>query len=162
MAFVTSIWEISLPTPIDALTAWLSSIRARWPHAVMTTHGSFGEAWRKAHPSNDWKYEFVEMGSGIGGSDADKETHWYVTPEFRLVFLRNISDTSLGQVIDFTRYDLPAAEPTKPSRSWNLMNVLNMKQTRAQDTPRPLQTLDPTDQALIKAWYPALFPVTAP
>jgi hypothetical protein len=160
-AYVTSIWEICLVDqgpPMDLLASWLNDTHARWPSAQMLTHGEFGELWRASHASNDdWNLQFVELGSGIGGSDADKETHWFVNREFRLVFLRSLTDTSLGNVIDFTRYDLPATEPTTLTRSWNLMNVLNMKGSRPQDTPRPLQQLAQADQDLIKQWYPQLF-----
>ena len=41
---------------------------------------------------------------GSGGSDADKEAHWYVSREFRLVLLRNLTQAAPGAVIDFTRY----------------------------------------------------------
>jgi len=59
-------------------------------------------------------------------------------------------------VIDFTRYDLPAHEPTTSQREWSLMNVLNQKGTRPEDKPiRPGQ-LHPDDQQRIFARYPEL------
>jgi len=123
------------------------------------THGKFGEEWRAANPSgNTYDLQFVNQGSGIGGSDINKEIHWFVNPQFRLVTLRNLTDVSLGEVIDFTRYDLPAQEPTgKFTRSWNLMNVLNMKQSRAQDRPKKLNELSAENQQMIKTRYPQLF-----
>ncbi len=198
MAFVTSIWELCLwPVANNSdLTLWLATTRARWPDAQLLTAGSFGQAWRAAHPKgNDWELRFVQVGSGIGGSDADKQLEWYFNPTFRLALLRNLSTTSYSSyltsgsayastvaaskfgdrdvddddahdsagstsalVIDLTRYDLPAAEPACCVRDWNLMNVINMKQTRGvQDTPRLLSQLSPDDQQLIRSVYPNLF-----
>ena len=89
---------------------------------------------------NAYNYSLVTLGSGIGGSDADKELTLFANRAFRLALLRNLTDEGLGLVIDFTRYDLPAAEPPAPTRAWNLMQELNWKQTRgALDAPRPRQ-----------------------
>ena len=156
-AFVSSIWEISLPINVSYLTEWLAAVRGEWPDAQMLTHGEFGERWRDLHASNDANYSFVEIGSGIAGSDADKELALYVNRAFRLVLLRNLTDPGIGAVIDFTRYDLPAAEPTTFTRSWNLMNEVNWKQSRgAVDAPRPLGALSDEDRAIIRAWLPNL------
>lgn len=74
--------------------------------------------------------------------------------------LRNLTDAGQGLVIDFTRYDLPAKEPTDvPDRSWNLMTSEgpNMKQSRgAVDDPLPLQALSDADRAIIHEWLPGL------
>jgi hypothetical protein len=59
-------------------------------------------------------------------------------------------------VLDFTRYDLKAAEPQGLQREWSLMNVLNQKGTRPQDKPVPLQRLSPEDQQRIYRRYPEL------
>ena len=51
------------------------------------------------------------------------------------------------------------SEPTDvPDRSWNLMNVLNMKQSRSGgvDAPRRLGELSADDRAIISAWLPGL------
>ena len=142
------------------LTAWLAAVHAQWPAARMLTHGEFGLAWRAAHASNDYNYSFVEIGSGVAGSDVDKEISFFANRAFRLVLLRNLTDVGgVGQAIDFTRYDLPASEPTDvPDRSWNLMNVLNWKQSRAGgvDAPRTLAELGAEDRAIIAAWLPGL------
>jgi hypothetical protein len=58
--------------------------------------------------------------------------------------------------IDFTRYDLPTAEPPQPQREWSLMNVLNQKGTRPQDKPTPLRQFSHDDQQRILARYPEL------
>ena len=159
-AFVTSIWEISLAAAINVtyLTNWLAAVHAQWPSAQMLTHGEFGLRWRATYAANTYNYSFVEIGSGIAGSDADKELTFFANKAFRLVLLRNLTDVGAGQVIDFTRYDLPAAEPSDvPDRSWNLMNELNMKQSRgAIDAPRPLANLSDADKGIIRAVLPGL------
>jgi hypothetical protein len=128
----------------------------------MLTHGEVGEWWRAAHPDgNTDTLRFVTLGSGIDGSDADKEAHWFLAREFRLLLLRNTTDASLGEVVDFTRYDMPTSEPAAPSRSWNLMNVLNMKGSRPQDVPTLLVGLGPEDLALIGKHFPELVPTRA-
>ena len=63
----------------------------------------------------------------------------------------------LDVVVDFTRYDLPAVEPAGSlTRSWNLMNVLNMKGSRPQDTPTRLQDMGSDERALIGKYFPEL------
>jgi hypothetical protein len=155
-AFVTSIWEVSLPINVSYLTQWLTAVRSQWPAARLMTHGAYGLAWRAAHPRNDYNYTWVELGSGLGGSDADKELTMHATAAFRLVLLRNLTSAGQGQVIDFTRYDLqPAPEPVGNTRSWNLFNELNWKGSRgAADAPRALQALSAVDQAIIRQWLP--------
>ena len=161
-AFVTTIWEISLPINVSYLTSWLVTVQGMWPDATMLTHGAYGLRWRAAHAQNDYNYSWVEVGSGIGGSDADKEITVYANRAFRLALLRNLTDPGVGMAIDFTRYDLPASEPTGLTRSWNLMNELNWKGTRgAVDAPRPLSALKTQDQDIIRAWLPGLLPPPA-
>jgi hypothetical protein len=156
-AFVSSIWEISLPINVSYLTSWLAAVRGQWPAARMLTHGDLGLQWRAQHAANDFNYSFVEIGSGIGGSDADKELSLFVNRAFRLVLLRNLTDAGVGVAIDFTRYDLPATEPASLTRSWNLMNELNWKGSRgAADAPRPLAALCEEDRAIIRTWLPGL------
>lgn len=161
-AFVTSIWEISLSSAINVsyLTQWLAAVKAEWPDTVAITHGEYGLRWRAQHPANDFNYTFVELGSGIGGSDADKEIAFFANKAFRLVLLRNISNPNVGSVIDFTRYqDVTYAEPNEITRSWNLFyeDGPNMKQSRgAVDAPRALGALAPADQLLVKQWLPGL------
>jgi hypothetical protein len=64
-------------------------------------------------------------------------------------------------VIDFTRYDLPAKEPSdpingQPIRNWSLMNRLNQKGTRPQDKPIELSQLSSAELAMMKKRYPEL------
>jgi len=82
---------------------------------------------------------------------------------FRLALLRDWhKESSPAYVIDFTRYDLTAREPKdpspgKPSKDWSLMNVINQKGLRPQDTPKLLKELKAEDQQLIKKYYPEIF-----
>ena len=83
--------------------------------------------------------------------------------EFRLAILRDWHKRrSPAHVIDFTRYDIKATEPAdpspeKPSKDWSLINVMNQKGLRPQDTPKELKELSENDQQLIKKYYPELF-----
>ena len=158
-AWVTNCWELSLIDPIghlETLTAWLKEIRKRWPDTRFLTLGEFGLRWRNAYPDNDsLNYWFVQQGSGIGGSDADKEITWHMNKQFRLALLKDLDDGNT-QVIDYTRYDIPAAEPRELTRNWSLMGYINQKQTRPQDQPIPFGQLPPSEQNLILSRYPHL------
>jgi len=81
--------------------------------------------------------------------------------DFRLATLRNWKDNTPEKVIDFTRYDLEAREPADPepgqhSRNWSLMNRLNQKGTRPQDTPINNSELNAEERAIITGKYPEL------
>ena len=132
-------------------------MRRRWPGAQCTTHGEFGLIWRRHYKDNlRLNYRFVERGSGIGGSDADKEIRWFMNCRFRLALLRELSRQLPAEVIDYTRYDLPVREPRDMTRRWSLLGEINQKQTRPQDKPRPLAELQPEDQKRIETMYPEL------
>jgi hypothetical protein len=163
-AWVTNCWEVSLlPRAIDSLTQWLQEIRRRWPATLCITQGELGLAWRRQFRSNDKvDYRFSERGSGIGGSDADREIRWFMNRDFRLALLRDWKIDGPEHVIDFTRYDLPAheppdASPDKPARNWSLMNRINQKGTRPQDNPVVLAQLPAEDRDFIRRRYPELF-----
>lgn len=167
--WVCCIWETQMyyefgpEVLLGALRKWVSSTRERWPDVRFVTFGEFGEMWRAAHKSNDFDYRFFERGSGIADSYNNLELRWFMNKEFRLALLRDWQDEdSVAQVIDFTRYDLPAREPEDafpdhPRKDWSLMNVKNQKQTRPQDKPCPLSELSGEDLALIRKHYPELF-----
>ena len=81
--------------------------------------------------------------------------------DFRLALLRDWKNNGPETVIDFTRYDLPAAEPPDPepgahSRNWSLINRINQKGLRPQDKPVPLSALRAEEKALIQRHYPEL------
>lgn len=158
-AWVTNCWEQCLVTQIghlEVLTAWLKEIHRQWPDAKFITQGEFGLLWRKEFTNNDKiNYRFVEKGTGIGGSDKDKEIRWYMNKNFRLALLKNLNDNS-EKVIDFTRYDKPAIEPLDMTRRWSLMGLINQKQTRPQDKPVVLKDLSDEDRHFIFKSYPDL------
>ena len=166
--WVTNCWEISLvknlkPEVLPCLTQWLQNIRQRWPDAKVVTQGEFGEAWRRENPDNkNLNYQFVQRGTGIGGSEPNLEIRWFNSPDFRLAILRDWQKDEPAKLIDFTRYDLPAREPAdptadKPSRNWSLINRINQKHRRPEDAPVPLKNLTQEEQALIRKHYPDLF-----
>jgi len=78
------------------------------------------------------------------------------TPDEALALLRDLPGPAPEQVIDFTRYDLPAHEAQEITRKWSLMGEINQKQTRPQDKPRPLKELSAADQKRIMKICPEL------
>ena len=165
-AWVTNIWEICLLeefrrkrgwTGLESLTAWLGETRKRWPRAHCLTHGEFGTLWRREFRDNRrLDYRFVARGTGIGGSDADKQIRWFMNRDFRLALMRQLAVGASEQVIDFTRYDLPAVEPRDMTRRWSLLGRINQKNVRPQDAPVPLRSLPAGDRAVIRRHYPEL------
>ena len=106
----------------------------------LITQGEFGEAWRRHYHDNSFDYRFEERGSGIGGSDANLEIRWFMNRDFRLACC-GIGRPGSGGRDRLQRYDITAKEPLDPTpghnaRNWSLINRLNMKRTRPQDTPR--------------------------
>jgi hypothetical protein len=136
----------------EALERWLAETKKRWKDTVMITQGEFGELWRKHYKDNSFDYRFVERGSGIGGSDKDKEIRWYMNKDFRMATLKKIDDDSEPLVIDFTNYTKPAKEPQKLTRKWSLLGDINQKGTRPQDKPIPLDKLTEEQRRLLKKW----------
>lgn len=177
-AWVTCTWELCLVegrkiygyngrNGLDGLVIWLSEMRRRWPEAKCVTHGEFGMLWRKHFKNNDnIDYRFVQRGSGICGSEPELEIRWFMNKDFRLALLRDWQANTAEHAIDFTRYDLEAHEPADPkpgqhARNWSLMNRLNQKGVRPQDTPLPIGQLNADELALIKRWYPQLIQGTS-
>jgi len=148
-AWVTNCWELSLDIDTKGLTKWLQEIRNRWPEVKFITQGEFGLLWRSEYKENNFDYRFYEKGSGIGGSDADKEIYWYMNKSFRLAILKDLN-TQKEQIIDFTRYDVKAQEPKSGStRNWTLFGDINQKQTRKQDAPISKNQLSEEQKVLI-------------
>jgi hypothetical protein len=127
---------------LGKLTEWLRWVRARWPDAQMPALGEFGLQWRAAHPCNNFAYRFDEDGTPDSGPDADKHIRWYMNPKFRWAVLWPKNQPEKAQVLDCTRYDLPAREPQGLQRNWSLLGQINQKQTRPQDKPVPLAQCD--------------------
>ena len=172
-AWVTCIWELCLVegrkiydykgrNGMEGLVSWLSEMRRRWPDAKCITNGEFGMLWREQFKNNDdINYQFVQRGSGVCGSEPELEIKWFMNKDFRMALLRDWKADTPEKVIDFTRYDLPAHEPADPepgqhTRNWSLMNRLNQKGIRPQDTPISIEELNAEEQALIKRRYPEL------
>jgi hypothetical protein len=156
-SWVTNCWEVSLPIDPDGLTFWLSEIKKRWPDVKFITQGEFGMIWRENFKSNSFSYRFQETGSGIGGSDPDKEIRWFMNKKFRLALLKDLK-TGEERVIDFTRYYKSLKEPESGStRNWSIMGEINQKQTRPEDKPIPIDKLSEKSKSLIRRYYPILF-----
>ena len=172
-SWVTCTWELSLVEArkiygyqgrngMEGLHIWLTETRKRWPDAKCITLGEFGLLWRQHFKSNDQlDYRFTQRGSGVGGSDPDLEICWFMNKDFRLATLRNRKVGTPDQLIDFTRYDLAAREPSDPksgehARNWSLINRLNQKGIRPQDQPIPLERLTTEEKEIIKHRYPEL------
>ncbi len=177
-AWVTNGWELGLidahkiygyggRNGMDGLKLWLEQTRKRWPDTKLITQGEFGELWRAHFKNNDdINYRFTHRGCGIRASETDKEIRWFMNKDYRLALLRDWKTDGPETVIDFTRYDLPAQEPSDPepsskSRNWSLMNRINQKGSRPQDQPIPLSELSEEEQALIRRHDPKLFEATA-
>jgi hypothetical protein len=161
-AWVTNCWEICLTDDYSGLAYsgvadWLDEIKRRWPDTKFITQGEFGLLWRKHYSENSFNYRFVEQGSGIGGSDFDKQIRWFMNRHFRLALLKNRQTDSPEEVIDFTRYDVKAQEPQEMTRKWSLMGEIHQKQTRPQDKPVPLERLPEAYRQIIRQVYPYLF-----
>jgi len=158
--WVTNCWEVCLVPIIGhlaTLTTWLQEIRRRWPNAACPTLGEFGQLWRQHYRDNaPLDYRFSQRGTGIGGSDADREIRWFMNQQFRLALLRDWTHNAPWEVVDYTRYDLPAQEPQGIARNWSLLGQINQKQTRPQDKPRAFSALPAADQGRILARYPTL------
>ncbi len=155
-AWVANCWELCLPNDLTQLKDWLSNVKKRWPDTKIITQGEFGLLWRAHYKSNDFNYQFVERGSGIGGSDANLEIRWFMNKDFRLALLKDWKLNTPEQVIDFTRYDLKAKEPTGMTRRWSLLGDINQKQSRPQDKPVPLSNMPVKADSIIKRRYPNL------
>jgi hypothetical protein len=154
--WVTNCWELSLEYDPARLKDWVSSVKKRWPDTKLITQGEFGLLWRAHYKSNNFNYRFVEQGSGIGGSDANREISWFMNKSFRLALLKDLKPESPQMVIDFTRYDLKAQQPTGKTRQWSLLGDINQKQTRPQDKPVPLSKMPEKARAIIQKRYPDL------
>ena len=173
-AWVTCIWELGLvdlekrdhnrQDGLDGLEIWLKEMKSRWPETKFITHGEFGMLWREQFKNNDSiNYQFVQRGSGVCGSEPEKEIRWFMNKDFRLAFLRDWKTNTPEKLIDFTRYDLKAQEPDDPklgqnTRNWSLFNRINQKGLRPQDKPIDIGQLPASELLMISKRYPGLIP----
>ena len=139
---------------------WIGSTAQRWPDVKFITFGEYGQIWRRHFQNNDsLNYRFEEKGLGIGSSWGNEEIRWFMNKDFRLALLRNWHKNTPEMVIDFTRYDLKTQEPAdpspeKPAKDWSLMNRINQKGLRPQDTPVLITDLNDEERTLINRHYP--------
>jgi hypothetical protein len=149
---------------LDGLEIWLNEMKRRWPETKFITHGEFGMLWREQFKNNDSiNYQFVQRGSGVCGSEPEKEIRWFMNKDFRLAFLRDWKTNTPEKLIDFTRYDLKAQEPDDPkpgqnTRNWSLFNRINQKGLRPQDKPIDIGQLPASELLMISKRYPGLIP----
>lgn len=172
-AWVTSIWEAALVGQYSGagcekdlitkgLTRWLEETKERWPQTLCLSFGEFGEIWRRHFKNNNrWNYRFEAKGIGIADSKAELAVNWYMNRSFRLGLIRNWQVDEPWKVMDLTRYDVPAHEPSDPSpdkpiRNWSLINRMNQKGLREQDKPVLLSELSCEESKLIRQHYPEL------
>lgn len=163
--WVTNIWEAEMVYEFgkdficNALKLWVGSTLKRWPDTHFVTFGEFGTLWRDQYKTNDsWNYRFLERGSGLGDSYNNLEIKWFMNKEFRLALLRDWHKDGPEMVIDFTRYDLPVHEPADaspqhPVKDWSLINRINQKGLRPQDTPVMIKDLSKDEKDLISRYY---------
>ena len=166
--WVTNIWEAEMVGEFgkdlvcSALRMWVGDTKKRWPDARFVTFGEYGRIWRAAHPTNeDWSYNFLERGSGLGDSYNNVEIEWFMNRHLRLARVRDWQEGTPWKVIDLTRYDLratepPDATPQHPEKDWSLMNRINQKGLRPQDRPTPFAELAADDQEYVLRWIPGM------
>jgi hypothetical protein len=72
--------------------------------------------------------------------------------------MQNWKENGPRLVIDYTRYNQPYKEPSGNvvERHGDTLDVINQKQSRPQDTPKPFVELPAEEQQRILKWYPEL------
>jgi hypothetical protein len=175
--FIPVVWELVVFEWVNKsyLVNWLSAIRAKYPDIQVLTLGEFGELWRQHNPDNSRiNLQFVERGNGEMPSPEEgkkinpiykyradlfcpeQEIRWYFNRDFRFATIQNWKDNGPKLVLDYTRYNQPYQEPSGNvvDTHWDLMDLVNQKQTRAQDRSRAFSSLPPEEQQRILKWYP--------
>jgi hypothetical protein len=175
--YLPNIWELSIFAWINPnyLSNWLKAIRSKYPDTQLLTLGEFGELWRKHNPDNSGiNLTFVERGNGMMPSleEAKKinpnyhhradlfcpemEIRWYFNKDFRFATMQNWKENGPLRVMDYTRYKQPYLEPAGNvvDMHWDLMDLINQKQTRQQDRDRTFLSLPSEEQEKILKWYP--------
>ena len=175
--FIPDIWELCIFAWLhpEYLPNWLKAIRAKYPDTQLLTLGEFGELWRQHNPDNSRiNLQFVERGNGQMPRPEEgkklnpryhfrpdlfcpeQEIRWYFNKDFRFATMRNWKENGPLRVMDYTRYDQPYKEPSGNvvDPHWDLMDLVNQKQTRTQDRNRSFSSLPPEEQQRILKWYP--------
>jgi hypothetical protein len=176
--FLTAIWELTLFEWLDPnyLPTWIKAIREKYPDTQMLTTGEFGDLWRTHNPDNSRiNLKFVERGNDMPSEEEGKkitpkyrfhppifcpemEIRWYFNKDFRFATIQNWKENSPKLVMDYTRYNRPYKEPSGNviERHWDILDIINQKESRPQDKPMPLSELPAEEQAKILKWYPEL------
>jgi thioredoxin-related protein len=176
--FLTVNWELTLFAWLDPnyLPNWLKAIRAKYPDTQMLNLGEFGDKWRTHNPDNSRiNLKLVQRGNHMPSEEEGKkitpkyrfyplisqpemEIRWYFNKDFRFATLQNWKENGPKLVMDYTRYDKPYKEPSGNviERHWDILDIINQKESRPQDTPKPFAELPKAEQEKILKWYPEL------
>lgn len=176
--FLTAIWELTLFEWLDPnyLPTWIKAMRVKYPDTQMLTTGEFGDLWRKHNPDNSRiNLKFVERGNDMPSEEEgekitpkyrfhppifcpEMEIRWYFNKDFRFATIQNWKENSPKLVMDYTRYNRPYKEPSGNviERHWDILDIINQKESRPQDKPKPFTDLPTEEQAKILKWYPEL------
>lgn len=178
--FLTVIWELHLFEWIDPklLSNWLTTLRSKYPDTQMMNLGEFGNLWRKHNRDNSRiNLKFVERGNANMPSleeglkiapnrykfhpaifRPEMEIRWYFNKEFRFATIQNWMENGPKLVMDYTRYNQPYKEPTGNviERHWDILDIINQKESRPEDKPKPFTQLPTQEQQQILKWYPEL------
>ena len=176
--FLTVNWELTLFQWIDPnyLPNWLKAVRAKYPDTQMLTLGEFGEKWREHNPDNSRiNLKFVERGNDMPSEEEGRkitpkyhfhppifcpemEIRWYFNKDLRLATIQNWKEHGPKLVMDYTRYNQPYKEPSGNviERHWDILDIINQKESRPQDKPKPFAELPLEEQQKILKWYPEL------
>ena len=159
------------------LTGWLSALRTKYPDTKMLTMGEFGDLWRKHNPDNSRiNLKFVERGNASMPTQEEgrktykryefhtpifqreMEIRWYFNKDFRFATIQNWKENGSKLVMNYTRYNQPYQEPSGNviDRRWNILDLINQKESRPQDKPKPFSELPADEQVKILKWYPEL------
>jgi thioredoxin-related protein len=176
--FLTAIWELTLFEWLDPnyLPSWIKAMRAKYPDTQMLTTGEFGDLWRKHNPDNSRiNLKFVERGNDMPSQEdgrmicpkyrfdtpvfrPDTEIRWYFNKDFRFATIQNWKENGPKLVMDYTRYNQPYKEPSGNviERHWDILDIINQKESRPQDKPKHFAELPQEEQQKILKRYPEL------
>ena len=176
--FLPTIYELSLFAWMNPnyLPNWIKAVKAKYPDTQVLSLGEFGERWRMHNPDNSRiNLKFVERGNDMPSEEEGKniysayhfhseifrpewEIRWYFNKDFRFSTIQNWKESGPKLVMDYTRYNQPYKEPNGNviERHWDILDIINQKQSRPQDKPKPFSELPAEEQAKILKWYPEL------
>lgn len=175
---LTVVWELQLFSYLDPnyLPSWLKALKSKYPDIQMLNLGEFGQRFREHNPDNrNLNLKFVARGNNMPSQEEgkksypnyrfhppifqpDMEIRWYFNKDFRFATIQNWKENGPVLVMDYTRYNQPYKEPSGNviERHWDILDVINQKQSRPQDKPALFTELPSEEQAKILKWYPEL------